>query len=349
MKNLRLVLLALMFFCSTQTKAEVFVAAKMATEPTTENVVVYAGSYKAIPLGQGSNANKSYKITVNTGNEVYRDLTAFIVDEENLVSFKQGYRFRGAGYSKAQTPFVIEETVSDAKNRYLLIDNTYAMVIKKKVNFTVETKFELTAEQQENTKKTFSSMYAGLKKNLIFPDFNIHIEPCGEANAYSESTKGGDIHFCSELMDQLARSGNEKALVGIFLHEVGHSLLGLWGLPNNNNEDTADEFSTYILMSGGPNGYQYLDASLQFWQNKNSASEALNMLQNGDRHSLSIQRMRNIKENMLTGEAFIKRWNRLVYDHHTDEALNDVIKKPMPGADIELATKILSQRNNLAK
>ena len=28
--------------------------------------------------------------------------------------------------------------------------------------------------------------------------------------------------------------------------------------------------------------------------------------------------------------------------------LKDVIKKPMPGADIELATKILMQRNTLA-
>lgn len=137
-------------------------------------------------------------------------------------------------------------------------------------------------------------------------------------------------------------------MLSVFLHEVGHSLLSLWGMPGNNNEDIADEFSTYVLMSGGPNGYQYLDASLQFWQNRNSANEALNILQNGDRHSLSIQRMRNIKENMISGEAFIKRWNNLLYEHYTDNALNEVIKKPVPGADVELATKILIQRSKLA-
>ena len=213
----------------------------------------------------------------------------------------------------------------------------------QKVNYTLEAKFEASVEQRENTKKLFSNMYAGLKKDLIFPDFNIYIEPCGNANASSE-TLTGNIHFCSEMIDLLAKNNNEKAFLGIFLHEVGHSLLALWGIPGNNNEDIADEFATYSLMSEGPNGYAYLDATLQFWQNRNSAVEALNMLQNGDRHSLSIQRMRNIKENMLTGEAFIKKWNRLIYDHHTDEALSDVIKKPMPGADTGLATKILAQR-----
>lgn len=344
MRNFSLALVAIMFFSSSKTQAEVFVASKMATEPTTQNVIVYAGRYQAIPL-QGGSVNKSYKITINTGNEVYRDLTAYIVDEDNLTSFKQGYRFRGTGYSKAQTPFVIEETVLDAKNRYLLIDNTYAMLIKKKVQFTVETKFELTNEQQENTKKLFSGMYAALKKDLIFPDFDIHIEPCGIANAYSESTKG-DIHLCSELIDQLTKAGNEKALFGVFLHEIGHSVLNLWGIPGHNNEDIADEFSTYSFMSSGPNGYQYLDATLQFWQGRNSANEAINMLQNGDRHSLSIQRMRNIKENMLAGEPFIKRWNRLLYEHFTDKALDDVVKKPTPGADVELATKILNSRNS---
>ncbi|MDD2932568.1 MAG: DUF4344 domain-containing metallopeptidase [Methylotenera sp.] len=344
MQYLSLVLIFFMFFGSAPVQAEVFVAPKMATEPITENVVVNAGTYKVIPLGNIGNANQSYKITINTGNEVYRDLTAFIVDSDNLVSFKLGYRFKGTGYSKAQTPFIIEETAPDTKNRYLVIDNTYAMVIKKKVQFTIETKFDLTAEQQEKTKKLFSGIYAGLKKNLIFPDFDIHIKPCAMANAYSETTNG-NIYFCSELIDQIARNGNDKAFISIFLHEAGHSLLNLWGIPGYNNEDIADEFSTYILMSGGPNGYQFLDASLQFWQGRNSAGEALNMLQNGSRHSLSIQRMRNIKENMLAGETFIKRWNKLLYEHSTDEALGDVIKKPMPGADVELATKILNSRN----
>lgn len=321
-----------------QSKAEVFVSADMTTNPVSLQITVNAGSYQAIPLPSTGNLNDYFKITINTHNAVYKDLTAFIVDEENLTSFKQGYRYKGIGYTKAQTPFVVQGSINSPEQKYLLIDNTYAALIKKKVSYTIEAKFEASAEQRENTKKLFSKMYAGLRKDLMFPDFNIYTEPCGSANASSE-TSTGNIYFCSEMIDLLAKNNNEKAFLGIFLHEVGHSLLGLWGIPGNNNEDIADEFATYSLMSGGPNGYAYLDATLQFWQNRNSAAEALNMLQNGDRHSLSIQRMRNIKENMLTGEPFIKKWNRLIYQHHTDEALFNVIKKPLPGADIELAKK----------
>ena len=343
MKNLRFILVVIIGFLSLQSNAEVFVSAEMTTDPVTQYIIVSAGSYQAIPLPSSKNLNDSYKITVNTFNAIYRDLTAFIIDEENLTSFKQGYRYKGIGYSKAQTPFVLQGSINSPHQKYLLIDNIYANLINKKISYTVEAKFEASAEQRENIKQLFSKMYAGLKKDLIFPDFNINIQPCGSANASSE-TLSGNIQFCSEMFDLLVKNNNEKAFLGVFLHEVGHSLLSLWGIPGNNNEDIADEFSTYILMSGGPDGYAYLDATLQFWQNRNSASEAINMIQNGGRHSLSIQRMRNIKENMLTGEAFIKKWNRLIYDHHTDDALIEVIKKPMPGADIELATKILAQR-----
>lgn len=348
MKNLCFVLLTFTTFLSLQTNAEIYVSPTMRTEPVPANIVVNAGSYQTIPLGKSGNPNDTYRVTINTNNAVYRDITAYIVDEENLISFKQGYRFRGVGYNKTPTPFVIEGTIPSTENRYLLIDNTYAALINKKVVFAVESKFELSSEQQENTKRLFSTMYNSLKKDLIFPDFDVHIKPCGKANAYSETVKG-DIHFCSELIDRLAKNNNEKAFFGIFLHEVGHSLLSLWGIPGNNNEDIADEFSTYVMMSAGPNGYQFLDSYLQFWQNRNSANEALNMLKNGDRHSLSIQRMRNIKENMLTGETFIKRWNRLIYQYNTDEALSNIINKPTPGADVELATKILSQRSGLEK
>ena len=343
MRNLCFIFVVIISLYSLQTKAEVFVSADMTTDPVSQYTIVNAGSYQVIPLPSTTNFNDYYKITINTHNAVYRDLTAFIIDEENLTSFKEGYRYKGIGYSKAQTPFILQGSINSPSQKYLLIDNTYAGLINKKVSCTLEAKFEASAEQRENTKKLFSKMYTSLKKDLIFPDFNIYIEPCDNANALSE-TKTGNIHFCSEMFDLLVKNNNEKAFLGVFLHEVGHSLLGLWGIPGNNNEDIADEFATYILLSGGPNGYAYLDATLQFWQNRNSAAEALNIMQNGDRHSLSIQRMRNIKENMLTGEAFIKKWNRLIYDHHTDVALNDVIKEPTRGADVELATKVLAQR-----
>ena len=101
-------------------------------------------------------------------------------------------------------------------------------------------------------------------------------------------------------------------------------------------------------MSSGPSGYALLDRSLEFWQGRDSTAEAMNMLKNGDRHSLSIQRIRNIKENMQRGESFIKRWNQSIYQHETSEALNKVVSNPQYGDDVVLARSILEQRSVLA-
>lgn len=181
---LRSLLCLIALFCGLAS-AEVYVASTMATDPVQQSTIVLAGKYEVIQLPGMGSANDFYKITMNTKNAVYRDVTAFIVDEENLISFKQGYRYSGLGYSKAPTPFVIEGSLSSTGKKYLLIDNTYAALIKKKIDFTVESKFELDQAQQEKIKNFFSAYYAGLKKNLIFPDFDIHIEQCGKANAFS--------------------------------------------------------------------------------------------------------------------------------------------------------------------
>lgn len=217
MKSLCLIFVVIIGLFSLQSNAEVFVSADVTTDPVSQYTIVNAGSYQAIPLPSTSNLNDYYKITINTHNAVYRDLSAFIVDEQNLTSFKQGYKYNGIGYSKAQTPFVVQGSISSPNQKYLLIDNTYAALIKKKVSYTLEAKFEASEVQRENTKKLFLNMYTSLKKDLIFPEFNIYVEPCGNANASSE-TVTGNIYFCSEMIDLLVKNNNEKAFLGIFLH-----------------------------------------------------------------------------------------------------------------------------------
>lgn len=318
----------------------------MATDAVMSNYVVEPGSLQVIQLPSKGNIQDTYLIKINAANAIYKDITAYIVDQQNLSLYQNGYPFRGIGYQKAIAPFTIQGSTRTAGPKFLILDNRYAAIIAKKINISIEARFLLDLTEQQKIKDSFTQLYANLKDILIFPDFNIRVEPCGQVNAFSESFGTGDIHYCTEMISNLARSNNQGAFTAIFLHEVGHSLLGLWGIPGNNNEDIADEFSTYMLMSSGPSGYALLDRSLELWQNRDSRSEAEIMIQNGDRHSLSIQRVRNIKENMQMGVAFIKRWNKLIYQHTTDKALNKVINNPSFGDDIELAKTILEQRNH---
>jgi len=88
-----------------------------------------------------------------------------------------------------------------------------------------------------------------------------------------------------------------------------------------------------------------LKQSLDFWRNRDSMSEARNMIIKGDRHSLSIQRVRNIQENMKRGDEFIKRWNRAIYPHMTSDALSGIISNPKSYSDVGFAEQILRERN----
>ena len=322
---------------------QVIVSPVMATDKDIRNYVVQAGTMQTIQLFSKGTVEDLYRIKIEATNAIYKDITAYIVDQQNLYLYQAGQPFRGIGYQKAVAPFTIQGSTHTTGSKFLILDNRYAVIISKKINISVEARFILDTAEQQRIEQGFAQLYATLKKNLIFPDFNIHVEPCGEANASSDFGTG-DIHYCTEMISQLAKTKNDGAFTAVFLHEAGHSLLGLWGMPGNNNEDIADEFATYILMSNGPSGYALLNRSLEFWENRDPASEAMAMILRGDRHALSIQRLRNIKENMQSGESFIKKWNQLIYQHTTDEALNRIIKNPTYGDDVTLTESIVKQR-----
>ena len=93
-------------------------------------------------------------------------------------------------------------------------------------------------------------MYDELKRTYIFNDFHISIQRCGKQNAFSDQGTG-DITICTELWDSLHKEGLDKAIFFIIFHEMGHTMLDLWGLPLSDNEDAADEFSTIFLMMIG--------------------------------------------------------------------------------------------------
>lgn len=343
MKNLVIKLLPIfLLVVSGCAHAEVVVSPLIASAPISKSWLVKPGAYQVIELPGGGTVNDAYRVTVTINNAVYKDISAFIVDQNNLQLFQQGYAINGIGYQKAQAPFTVQGSTHTPGAHFLILDNRYAAVITKQVGVVIEAKYELSAEDQRHIKDSFEKMYAGIKEQFVFPDFNVYIKPCGQINAYS-NTNTGDINYCSEMISDLANKNNSGALMGIFLHEVGHSLLGLWGIPGNNNEDIADEFATYTMMTSGPNGYAMLYGFLDYWKDQDSVGEANIILTRGDRHSLSIQRIRNIRENLNSGEAFVQRWNRLVYQHFTVEALQRIVDHPRPGDNPELAKATLNQ------
>ena len=63
---------------------------------------VGAGSVEIIPLGELEPGNR-YSIQIASDNRVYPDISAFVVDRENLDAFRSSQRFSGIGFSKRLT------------------------------------------------------------------------------------------------------------------------------------------------------------------------------------------------------------------------------------------------------
>lgn len=343
---LKVALFVLTMMMASVVDAEIIVRSIASPEEVTNDYAVPPGQYMVIALPGSGGPKTGYRINISSNNAIYRDITAFLVDAANLSLFKSGQQFQGLGFQKKVAPFTISEETKTLGQYYLILDNSYARLIQKKLRVSIKAAIQMDSSAQQAMKTTMGNFYAALKKGLVFPDFNIYIEPCGQTNAFSETFGSGAIHICTEIIDNLNKANNKGAFTFILLHELGHSVLGLWGVPGNNNEDLADEFATYFLMQNDAS-IRMLEQSLDFWRNRDSMSEARNMIIEGDRHSLSIQRVRNIQENMKRGDEFIKRWDRAIYPHMTSEALSEIVSHPKSYSDVGLAKQVLKDRTNV--
>jgi len=85
-------------------------------------------------------------------------------------------------------------------------------------------------------------------------------------------------------------------------------LLKYWNLPGYDNEDLADEFALALLGS-----YRESITSFIGWlETHDSVQEALYQIAVGDRHSISIQRARNLKEGLEHLDEIVNRWDNIL-------------------------------------
>lgn len=329
----------LLVMAASAVNARVTISRALVTEQVTQNIEVGPGRFVAVPL-PGGNAGDRYRVEVDVRNNVYRDISAFVVDEANLQRFQRRERFQGHGHQKTVTPFVIESQAASAARHYLVLDNSYALVVKKSASVTIRLATAMPADLSNQLEDGISALYAALKRVFRFQDFNIMVAPCGQVNAFSAQATG-DITLCTETVSKAA--GKPGAFAGILLHELGHTLLGLWGLPGADHEDMADEFAVQFLMRT-PGGAARVKEFTEFFSGGNPWLEARNIIRVGDRHTISTQRIRNLQGWAQDGVRLVQRWNRLIYPHMTDEALRSIAVRPSEHDDRELAEAELGRR-----
>jgi hypothetical protein len=137
------------------------------------------------------------------------------------------------------------------------------------------------------------------------PRFKVQVKPCGVSNAFSNP----DIVICTELLAELIEKDLALALYPILFHELAHSLLYLWDLPGYDNEDVADEFATVFLSRLK---LDVLGDYLKWLELNDSVTEAVLQLTQGDRHTLSVQRARNMRSALANSDELTRRWGKLL-------------------------------------
>ena len=338
-RHIAWLLAAVLSASSFSAQAEISVSRTFQTQPLNQAVNVQAGGYWIWPL-PGQATGDAYLVRVDSENQVWRDISAFVVDDQNLRLFKAGAPFHAAGRTKGLTPFEFRALRSSPKQLYLVIDNRYSLMTTKLARISVTLTTRLNEEQAEKLETVLGNMYTVAHKLFELPGFDVRVKPCNSVNASSERDTG-HITLCSEFVSMYANK--PATFTWVFLHELGHTALGLWGIPGNDNEDMADEFATALLLRS-KDGPRMVMQAMEFFRDSNPNAEALHTIRNGDRHSLSIQRVRNVQGWLLEPVRVTTKWNNLLYPHMTETSLEEIIAKPSAYDNQQLAREQLASR-----
>ena len=320
---------------------EVIVAPQIVQKSNRQSVAVPPQRFLVLELGH-MDVGEGIAVQVDVSNAMYKDLSVYVVDATNMSLIRQNQPFRYVqGEVKKLAPFVVQTKIAQFGPHYLVFDNRFAAVVEKKVAYQVATLKTLRPQQVEAIRAPLVKMYAGLKQVFNFKDFNIYVRSCGQANAFS-TIATGDVTLCTELYEQML--DKPGAFAGVTLHELGHTLLNLWGSPHYGDEDVADQFATIMLLKSGEDGKRALSEWIQWFAGHDSRAQARVMLVHGDTHSLSVQRIRNIQENTRNSSDLMRRWNNVLYPQMTDGALRAIVANPAAFDDAETARRELARR-----
>mgnify|MGYP001048057761 CR=1 FL=1 len=328
-------------FFAHESEAEVFVSSQQGIFLKNFEIEIQPRELRYFRiLPENENFVAGLETRINVGSP-FPNISAFICDEHNLNLYKNGNEANCFGMSKGNNQFSFKANRYSPSEHYLVLDNRYALFIKKHVNVSIYAHINLPSEMVHTLKSSFEEMLTLIHYLFIAPDFDLNLASCEQENAFS-ATKDGDITICSELI--YGSLENKGAFVSILFHELGHTFMNLWGLPHYSNEKTADEFAIAVLLMSENDGEKYIYDWIKWFENRQSAEGELIAAYNGGQHPLTVQRINNIKNILANRSDFLKRWSKVLYPHMTNEALNMVINEPYQGANVSLAQEILNNR-----
>jgi hypothetical protein len=293
------------------------------------------------PLVRGSALTAEFKVQGGTNHTI----KVWLMDATNYQRYQAGQEFSYFEGTSGAVQKIANYTfpVSVTNIYYLVLDNSAALMLSRKVDLYVYAILPEPTQEQIDFGNKVNAMYQGLKTFFVFDDFQISVRHCGTENAFSNP----NITLCTELVEALHDQNLDEAVSFVFFHELGHSMMRLWGLPTWDNEDVADEFATVFLIMGKQEGMALKAA--QWWSSRTTEEEALAKLWIDDRHTVSPQRARNIIRWLNSDNDLVRRWMKVMVPNMQTQALHEMLADAYPQIDKDLVRGELGKREYAAQ
>ncbi len=177
-----------------------------------------------------------------------------------------------------------------------------------------------------------------LQKVFIIDPINYQLIDCNTANSYAI---GSRVELCRQHLEALRDSTPEQQtaedlILFMIMHETGHVLLTQWQYPFNSNEDVVDEFA--VVLTRLMNRESAVEAQAAYFDKQPSHSEYEHLLNNDDRHTLSVQRARNLR-GWARDSSLLRRWMPVLIPHLRSELLDRLKSSP----DAKIAEMVASE------
>lgn len=309
-----------------------------------QTITVAPGRFAAykLPLTQGTALVAAFTVEGGLDNKV----NVWLLDLANFQQYQARQRFsffKGtSGTIQGVAKYAVK--IPETNLYHLVVDNQRSQVFPRTVNIYTYAVLPAPTEGSMKAQRGMEALYQKLKRLFVFQDFRISLRHCGMENAFSDS-RTGSITLCHELVEKLTGQGLNQATMFVFFHELGHTLLNLWGYPGADNEDTADEFATVFMLLA-----QQQKAALeaaQWWASDaptKQRQEALSKLLQDDRHTLSPQRARNIIRWLNQRDPLLRRWQKVFVPNMQTTVLTSLDRGTEPWIDHALVRSELTKR-----
>jgi hypothetical protein len=203
-------------------------------------------------------------------------------------------------------------------------------------------KGELTARLDKHAQGSVNQQLQRLSEQLrtvfIMEPIDYQLVDCKSSNSYAQGSK---VLICRQHLETLQQQAGDKEtaehlILFTLMHETSHVLLTQWQYPFNNNEDVVDEFAVVLTRLMKKDDAVISQAT--YFEQQPSKAEYEHILANNDRHTLSIQRARNLR-GWAEDKSLLARWMPVLIPHVQSDQLKAISTAKNP----ELAERIAAE------